>query len=231
MKSVIINGKLVLEDGHEATADYLGKMFSILDVNVLHYKNICKMVASIPRYKNIKRDAIDEIAILCEKSDIPDGKNKLDMVLSYFEHARVSRVVKKFELTNKQKQLLFSAAGFLDLHKNEGHPFNKNIQKLYDVLGRTATRYSDDIEKQLEYAYKHFDKITKSEDVLVNHLVFSTSMCFALIETKPNIDDKLLKKIEDLSRKIFYQQEKLYGKTNSFKTSLRLVHRFTRKDY
>ena len=231
MKKIVIDGKLVLDTSEEATTYFISRSFTRSELHTLSYFDMLKKLSKIPRYFKISNDVIEDIRLICEDVVIPDGKNKLDICLSRLEFVLENDSIKKFYLTNKQKQLLFSAFGFLSLHKEQGNILDKDTNKLFVLLGRISSSYNKEIEKQLEYAHRQFAKITEGKDVLVDHLVFSTSMCFAFIETDPNIDVKLLKKIGDLSTKIFNKQDKLYSKTDSFITSMRLVHKFTSKDY
>mgnify|MGYP000321155282 CR=1 FL=1 len=178
----------------------------------LSFENIAKKLHIKERYSKLPLDAVDEIVELCECKHFSTTRSKLDIVVAYFEHAITCKVVKKFDLTNKQKQLLFTSIQFLDLFLDDAEKKYKDVNMLHDVLTRIATRHHEDIETQITYAYKQFEKITKGKDLMCNHLILSSTLA-VFFAKDADIDKKLKDKIIKLANKIHDDVEKTEGNT------------------
>lgn len=200
---------------------------SIKDFSLDHYSydGIAKILHSKDRYKHLPLDVIDEIVGLANSREVPSGKSKLDVIYAYFEHALKHRAVKKFELTNKQKQLLFSSVQFLDLFLETGVKPERNVVLLHNVLARISSRFHDEIETQLVYARKQFTKIVNNEDKLCNYLVLASTMALYFAKDS-DIDVKLKNKIIKLSNKIYEKEEKFDGDSKAFLSAATICAEF-----
>ena len=68
--------------------------------------------------------------------------------------------MKTFNLTNKQKQLVFLAVGFMYQFLEERDRKNyKNEWKLLTSLSKLSITVRSDLSRELEYAYKQLEKI------------------------------------------------------------------------
>lgn len=211
--------------GYEATAYLISNIFTGIEIQTLGFKDIVNRVYPLPRYCGLPGDVQDEIAMLCEKSEVPKGKNKLDVVLAYFEHALTCRVVKKYDFTNKELQLLISSVHFLDIFLENPDKKYNDVIKLHSILTRLATRHHSELEKQLTYAFKEFTRVTNQQDVLCNHLVLaSITACF--FAKSANIDKKLKDKIFKLANKIHDKIEKTEGDTEMYQNSAKICGDF-----
>lgn len=208
-----------------ATSIYISREFQFSDFVTKSYRELADFIRGLPRYKKMPSDAIDEIVELCNRTEKVEGKNKLDVVLAYFEHALSCRVVERFPLTNKQKQLLFTAVYFLDEFLKDAQYKHKDVSKLFDLLSRISTRHHTDMEQQLEYAFKHFTKLTDQKDVLCNHLIMSTTLALFFAKDS-DIPSKLKKNIIKLSNKIHDAVEKTDGDTVMYQNAARICSEF-----
>lgn len=180
----------------------------------------------ISKYKKLPADAVDEIIMLMQtRHKNLNGFDMIQVMNKYFKHALKCRVIKKFDFTNKQKQLLFAAIQFLNLFLDDADKKYRDVIKLHDVLTRIGTRYQDEIEQQLSFAYKQFAKITNKEDVLCNHLILSTSMAIYFAKDA-SIDLKLKDKILKLSNKIHDDVEKTQSDTPMYLNSAKVCMAF-----
>lgn len=163
------------------------------------YEGLAKLIHSQDKYKKLPLDAVEEIVQLAKSKHPNDDRAKV--LYAYFNHAVKCKVIKKFEFTNKEKQLLFTSIQFSGLFLDDATKEYKDVINLHDVLTRIATRHHEDIEKQVTYAFKQFEKITNAEDVLCNHLVLASTLS-VFFARSAKIDTKLKNKIIKLSNKI-----------------------------
>ena len=187
------------------------------------YEGLAKIIHSQDKYKHLPIDAVDEIVELAKSRHPNDDKAKV--LYAYFDHAVKCKVVKKFPLTNKEKQLLFVAIQFLSLFLDDAKKKYKDVSSLYNLLTRIATRHHKDIEKQVTYAYKQFEKITNAEDVLCNHLVLASTLS-VFFAKDANIDTKLKNKIKKLANKIHDDVAKTEEDTEMYLNAANICARF-----
>lgn len=179
------------------------------------YESIAWKLHKQEKYKRLPGDAVVEIIELASQYKATQGITVQSILEQYFNHAVKHRAMKKFDLTNKQKQLLFGAVQFLDLYLDTGVKVSKNVRMLHDVLSRISARYHTEIISQLEYARKQLAKIVNNEDVLCNYLVLSSTMSLYFAKDA-DIDEKLKKKIIKLSNNIHDTEEKFDGDSDAF---------------
>lgn len=139
--------------------------------------------------------------------------------------------MKTFNLTNKQKQLVFLAVGFMYQFLEERDRKNyKNEWKLLTSLSKLSITVRSDLSKELEYAYKQLEKITNGKDIEVNAMAFAVNLAFAFAEAA-QIDRALKEKIFNLGNKIFRTIDRTLHGTVELKNANELVKKFTRNLY
>ena len=187
------------------------------------YEGLAKVIYLLPQYKHLPSDAVEEIVSLAE-SKYPN-EDKAKVLFTYFNHAVKCKVIKKFGFTNKEKQLLFVAKHFLDMFLIDAKKKHKDVIMLNDVLTRIATRHHEDIEKQVTYAFKQFEKITNAEDVLCNHLILATTLSVFFAKDS-KIDTKLKNKIIKLANKIHDDVAKTEEETEMYLNAASICAKF-----
>lgn len=136
--------------------------------------------------------------------------------------------MKTFPLTNKQKQLVFIAVGFLYqfLEEREKNLY-KNEWKLLITLSKLSVTIREDLERELEYAYKQLEKLTYGQDIEVNAVAFAINLAFVFAETA-DIDEPIKNKIFTLGNKIFKGIEKQLKGSEELINANNLAGLFTR---
>lgn len=132
------------------------------------------------------------------------------------------------ELLNKDKQLIFLATSFMYQFLEEKDKAKyKNEMKLLRSLGKLSSTIRDDLEEQLEYAYKHLEKITNAQDVFINPALLSVNCVFNLCETE-RLDLKLSNKLMRDAMKTYKAIESQASNTDDFKNTNVLIREFTK---
>lgn len=132
------------------------------------------------------------------------------------------------ELLNKDKQLIFLATSFMyQFLEDKNKSKYKNEMKLLRSLGKLSFTIRDDLEEQLEYAYKYLEKITNAQDVSINPALLSVNCVFNLCETG-RVDLKLSNKLMRDSMKTYKAIESQASNTDDFKNTNILIREFTK---
>lgn len=124
------------------------------------------------------------------------------------------------ELLNKDKQLIFLATSFMyQFLEDKDKAKYKNEMKLLKSLGKLSSTIRDDLEEQLEYAYKQLEKITNSQDIMINPALLSVNCVFNLCETG-RLDLKLSNKLMKDAMKTYREIENKHTIQMTLKTQM-----------
>ena len=132
----------------------------------------------------------------------------------------------KFNLTNKQIQLIHLSYYFIETFKLEKNDIYKDVDKLYGTIDKLSNTYTDSYSEQLQYAHKQLMKLTEGKEFDCNPLVLALGFIQVFAGTV-DIDKPILNKLFGFSNKIYKNIEKVLSKDNGFSNANNIVKMFT----
>ena len=136
--------------------------------------------------------------------------------------------MKKFNLTNKEKQLLHMSFAYLcEWRKDCIQKKDKDVEKIYVALNRLSNAHIETWTEDIENALKFLTKIAKGSEIECNGLILTIGFV-SVFASIAKIDNPLAEKILSISNRIYDKAEKILGKTEGFKRANEVVKAFTK---